>query len=433
MLKRIELAELELGMFVQKMEGSWFDHPFWKAKFVVDDAGKLKTLKSSNLDGVVIDTSKGKDVAASPAESGSKPAAPRAAAPKSASTSASKQRTRQRIGSIKSRQSVEQTEPLPVSTAQELGAAQRIAETAKDNINKVFLAARLGKALNPRTVEPVINDILTSIKRNPQAFGGLMRCKLQNEFVYRHSLAVSALMISLARRMKLEEREVREAGMAGLFLDIGTNYLPQGIDPKDGDFRNAGPKIWQQHVVLGHRALQNDDTLPPSVLEACLHHHERLDGKGFPAKVKGDDIGRMARMAAICDSFDFMLTKTETTKALDPAAAIAEMRAMEGAFDPEILRHFVESVGLYPVGSFVELSSGKLALVIDEDMKDKSKPVVQAFYSVKDGEHLKPHRIVLARAEEKDSVIGVADLAQYQLGDEDHLREMIFLKSHNLE
>ena len=417
MLKHVALSDLELGMFIHKMEGSWFSHPFWKAKFLIDDPEKLATLRSSGIDGVIHDTAKGKDVAA-PRPGNHRPAAP-APAPSPA----------ERLRSAKTRSLIDNE---PVSTEVELNAAQALAGRAQKAIHNTFIAARLGKAINVKAVQPVVTDIMESVRRNPQAFGGLMRCKLKNELAYHHALAVSALMVSLARQMKLSQAETHEAGLAGLMLDIGINYLPHIPDLPNNDFRNADPKIWQQHVVLGFRALQNDDCLPPAVLAACLEHHERMDGGGFPKGLHAGEISTIGRMAAICDTFDFLLTRTARTEALDPAVAVAQMHQMDGAFDPEILRSFVESVGLYPVGSFVELASGKIAIVIDDDQRDRGNPIVQAFYSATTRERIMPHRIELARCNGKDEIIGIADLSGHDLPDSAQLRELVFMTAHKL-
>ncbi|MBA3863888.1 MAG: phosphohydrolase [Erythrobacter sp.] len=420
MLKRVAITDLELGMFVHKMEGNWFSHPFWKAKFLIDDAERLNTLRSSNLDGVVIDTSKGRDLAAvnnSERRPGKPPATPSAAS------------QADRFKSVKARSAIQND---PVSTEAELQTAQAIAGRAQKAIHSTFIAARLGKAINVKAVQPVVTDILDSVRRNPHAFSGLMRCKLKNELGYQHALAVSALMVSLARQMKLAQDDVLDAGLAGLLLDIGTNYLPQVPDLPNNDFRNADPKIWQQHVILGFRALQNDDSLPQAVLNACLEHHERIDGGGFPKGLQKDEISAIGQMAAICDTFDFLLTGTASTRALDPAAAVQHLRKMEGAFDADILRSFVESVGLYPVGSFVELRSGKIALVIDEDPGDKSQPIVQAFFDCKTRDRIVPHRIVLAQSANENEIIGTADLSGFDLPDEAQLREMVFLTAHKM-
>lgn len=420
MLKRIPVSDLEMGMFVHKMEGSWFSHPFWKAKFLVDDADKLATLRHSALDGVVIDVSKGKDIGG---RSKSSPI------PASARTAPSPS---PRLRSVTARSAVQRASLEPVPAEVEMHAAKAIAAKAQKSLTNTFIAARLGKSLNIKAVEPVVTDIMNSIRRNPQAFGGLMRCKLKNEVIYQHALAVSALMVSLARQMKLSDTETREAGLAGLMLDIGANYLPPNLDVPNHDFRQADPAIWQQHVILGHRALQNDDTMPQSVLAACLEHHERIDGSGFPKGLCKGEISTIGRMAAICDTFDFLLTRTNSTAALDPAVAVQKMRAMAGAFDEEILRSFIESVGLYPVGAFVELASGKIAMVIDEDPRDKTKPIVQAFYSRTTQERIVPHRIVLTQPENNDDITGIADLGELDLPEEGQLRELVFFTAFKM-
>jgi HD-GYP domain-containing protein (c-di-GMP phosphodiesterase class II) len=416
-LKTVSLTDLELGMFVHKLEGRWIDHPFWKSRFLIEDDEKLDILRSSRLRGVVIDTSKGKDVGAS---------APQRMAP--ASSPAPGGSTR--FNAIRKRSAAAIPQIGPVSMEQEISAAGAIAEKAKNSLNRTFIAARLGKAINVRSVEPVISDILASVRRNPQAFSGLMRCKLKNEVMFAHALSVSALMVSLARKMKLPPQDIHYCGVAGLLLDIGVNYLPPTIDPPGGDFRNADPSIWPQHVMLGYRALQNDGDLTQLVLDACLQHHERIDGKGFPAGLVGDEIAVVARMAAICDTFDFLLNATNTTAAMDPAAAIAHMRTMQGAFDDDILRLFIETVGIFPVGSFVTLRSGKIAMVIDEDSEDHTRPVVQAFYCLAQGERVLPHRIELAKRVGEDEITGIADLSAFELPDDAQLRELIFLSTY---
>lgn len=137
-------------------------------------------------------------------------------------------------------------------------------------------------------------------------------------------------------------------------------------------------------------------------------------------------------MAAICDTFDFLLTRTNTAEALDPAVAVQRIREMEGAVGQDILRCFIESVGTYPAGSFVELQSGTIAMVIDEDTRGSSKPIVQAFYSRVSGERILPHRIDLTRCEGAENIVGSADLSELDVPDVAQLREQAFLTAYQL-
>lgn len=423
MLKRIAVSDLEMGMFVHKMEGSWFSHPFWKAKFLIEDADRLGALKDSDLEGVVIDISKGKDVCA-------KSTPGRIVFAPASTSGLSAHPVRQRTAAARAIANSDPYRPVPAEV--EMHAAKAIAAKAQKSLHNTFISARLGKAININAVQPVVTDIMDSVRRNPQAFGGLMRCKLKNEVIYQHALAVSALMVSLARQMKLTQAETLEAGLAGLLLDIGTNYLPPNLDVPNHDYRCVDPQVWQQHVMLGYRALENDSAMPEAVMAACLEHHERIDGCGYPKGLGKGEISTIGRMAAICDTFDFLLTRTNSTEALDPAVAVQRMCQMDGAFDEEILRSFIESVGLYPVGAFVELQSGKIAMVIDDDPRDKAKPVVQAFYSRETRQRIGPHRIALAQFDIKDQITGIADLAGLDLPEEGQLRELVFFTAYKM-
>lgn len=416
MLKEIPVSSLEMGMFVHKMNGGWFEHPFWTAKFLIDGPQKLQALQSSALKSVVIDTALGKDVekraARLDAVSGREPV------------------KTNRLKSIVHRQSAQEQMPRPVSTAAELNAAQTLANNASEKLKDMFRAARLGRAISVSSVAPIVSDIHGSINRNSQAFHGLMRCKLKSEFVYRHSLCVSALMISLARKMNLSGKQITDAGLAGLLLDIGTSYYPKSITPPHGDFSQLDPEIWRQHVRLGHRALRYDDAVSDWVLDACLHHHERMDGAGFPDGLDAIGISLGGKMAAICDTFNFLLTDAGGAKSLDPADAIRRLREMEGAFDPDILRKFVESVGKFPVGSFVRLRSDKIGMVIDENPKDETKPIVEVFYCLNAGTRIAQTRVKLGSGFDEDEIIETGDISQLDLPDEAYLREIVFLGAH---
>ncbi len=431
MLKRISISDVELGMFVHKMEGGWLKHPFWKSRFLLDDPDNLFQLRSSELESVIIDTSKGKDHSPGPSTgAGQEPAGESPLARHRTVPSPPPVPQIARATALRSRQSIDLQSTDPVSTRAEVGAAQIVAEKAQQAVSKAFIDARLGKALNLGAVEPVVKDIFASIQRNAHAFSGLMRCKLNNQFVYRHSLAVSALMVSLAHKMKLSPKEISEAGLAGLFLDIGTNYLPQDLATKNGDFRSAALEIWQQHVKLGAAALDAAGNIPDTVMAACLQHHEQMDGGGFPLGLAGPDISRIARMAAICDTFDYLLSDTELAAALDPTAAIVRLRQMSAVFDADILKHFIDAVGIHPIGSFVRLHSNRIGMVIGQDRDDLTKPAVRTFYSLASGQRIHPRTLELAKCSGEDGIVGVADLSDLVLPEEGQLRELIFLSAH---
>ena len=433
MLKRIDPSQAELGMFIHKLEGSFFNHPFWRAKFVLGDERRLQKLRDSALDGVVIDTDKGRDVgthtpppSAAP-ETGTAPARPVPPAQPARRRTIGASLPQSTGTSKASYEQLDLRSTAPQSLSREFGHATAVAERAHKVISRVFIEARLGKSIKAGLVEPVVNEIFASVQRNPHAFNGLMRCKRDNEDAYRHALAVSALMISLGRQLKLSPDELKHAGMVGLMHDIGIGHLPIDLDAVGGDYRRIDPIIMQGHVELGYNLLSASG-IPEVVAQACLEHHERFDGAGYPHSLKGSEISTLGKMAAVCDVYDELANDANGEQGLDPATAIAEMGSMSGAFDPAILQALVAALGVYPIGSLVLLRSGRLAMVVDQSADDVSQPTVRAFYSAVTGAMIKPSDIELATCFGEDTIECSARPEEYGIADLPALREKLFVK-----
>lgn len=415
MLKRIAPSEVELGMFVHKLEGSWLKHPFWKTKFVLEDTGTLRDLRDADIAAVVIDIDKGKDVRPRPVLQAQNDDAPRlATAP----------RARPALGQPPA---FDYRSTTPQTTAREFGHAGRVADRGRKVISKVFLEARLGRTIRVEAVEPVIEDIFASVQRNPHAFNGLMRCKHDNEFLYRHSLACSALMISLGRALKLSPGEIREAGLAGLLFDVGINHLPVDLASVGGDHRRLPHEVLATHTTLGKNFLTASG-LPEKITLTALHHHERNDSSGYPDRRIGGDIPLLSRMAAICDAYD-ELASSGTGVPVDPGAVLQAMSVMHGKFDPVLFEAFVAAIGTFPIGSFVELKSGRLAMVVNQDGSDYAKPRVRTFFSLQSGERIRPQEIDLANCFGEDEIVGLADLARFDPHDVRELRQRMLSAS----
>jgi len=398
-----------MGMFVHKLEGSWLKHPFWKTKFVLDDAETLEDLRDADIDAVVIDVSKGRDVLIR--RNDTPPPAPAAA-------SVLPQR---RFVPPSSPAQFDYRSTGPQSTAREFGHATRVAERGRKVVSKVFLEMRLGKTIKAEAVEPVIEDIFASVQRNPHAFNGLMRCKQDNEYLYRHALACSALMVSLGRALKLSPGEIREAGLAGLMFDVGVNLLPVDLADYGNDHRRLPREVLVQHTELGANFLDASG-MPAAIAQVSRHHHERNDGTGYPARLIGGDIPLLSRMAAVCDAYDELASFMPGSAPVDPGAVLQAMSEQRGQFDPVVFAAFVQCIGTFPIGTFVELKSQRLAMVIDQDPADYGKPKVRTFFSLASGESVRGEDIELANCFGADEIVGLADLSRFEAEDVMDLR-----------
>jgi HD-GYP domain-containing protein (c-di-GMP phosphodiesterase class II) len=413
MLRRIDTSEVELGMFIQRLEGNWFSHPFWRKRFVLSDAGDLEALRQSSVAGVIIDESRGKQAGAT---------RPTAVSPPQPSAPAPLHRAVPRPATaFRPPRAAESALPI----AREFGEARAIADRSRKRISKAFLQARLGKGVAVGDVEPVVEEIYGSVQRNIHAFSGLMRCQRDKQETYRHALSVCALMIALARKMHLSPTETHEAGMTGLLMDVGVGRLPDSLEEVDGDYRALRQQLLDYHILFGHDMLCVAGDIPEAVLTACRNHHERMDGSGYPNGLKGEEIDLFSRMAAICDEFDYLVTGGFMRPPLNAAEAIEVLVADGEKFDPEILRAFIESVGIYPIGAFVKLRSGRVAMVVDVDPDDAAHPVVRTFHSLATGRPVRSETLLLAQCWGADAVEGIADLTQIDIPDLRALQERL--------
>lgn len=404
MLKRIETSELRLGMYIKKLEGNWFRHPFWRSRFVLEEQWMLDALLESKVRTLLIDTERGLNTVPTR---------------EVAMACASGQRSANMAEQVPLRPTANKFATARVATAREFGTARSIAERHAKLVSRVFIEARLGRGISARTVDPLIDDIYASVQRNLYAFNGLLRCREDSEETYRHALANSALMIALARQMNLTATETREAGMAGLLMDVGvseeTRGPPHPEEQWSGNIPDPANDLRCQHVLAGHALLKAAGDIPEAVLKVCMCHHERLDGSGYPNQLTGNDIDQISRMAAICDTYDLLVAGKEGRPGLDPAEAIGQMCGAGTGLDPAIMVNFVEMLGIYPIGAFVELRSGRIAMVVDEDPNEPTLPTAYTFWSKPLGKKIKAEIIVLSQCYGADEIVGIAQLGGLDL------------------
>ncbi len=400
MLKKITVEQVRQGMHLHALEGAWIDHPFWKTRFVISDAGVLRKLHDSPVREVWIDVSKGLDVAET------LPAAP-APIPAPAAVPDLLPATKPAV-------------PEPSrSLTEELDQAAAICKRGKEAVRSMFREARLGKAVDAEACLPLVEDISRSVLRNPGAMVSLARLKTQDEYSYMHSVAVCALMVALGRELGLNEDECRSAGLAGLMHDLGKAVMPLDVLNKPGKLTDAEFDIMRSHPLRGHAMLVEGRGANADVLEVCLHHHEKLDGSGYPHRLSGAAISRIARMGAICDVYDAITSNRPYKLGWDPAESVARMASWQGHFDPDLFKAFVKSLGIYPVGSLVRLQSGRLAVVCEQNPQALTAPAVKVFFSTKSNMPIPVQRLDLSSS--SDRISGRESVAQWGFKNLDEL------------
>jgi HD-GYP domain-containing protein (c-di-GMP phosphodiesterase class II) len=385
MLKKIRVEDVRVGMHLHALEGAWLDHPFWKNRFTITDAQELRKLQGSKVREVWIDVVKGvdvQDVAGIPAV----PAAPGDWAPEP---------------------STQQAAPAPpdsTSMSEELRQAADVCSRGREQVVSMFREARLGRVVDAQDCLPLVEEISASVMRNPGALVSLARLKTQDDYTFMHSVAVCALMVALARGAGLDGEGCREAGLAGLVHDLGKAVMPPNVLNKPGKLTDEEFALMRTHPARGHELLQEARGASEAMLDVCLHHHERIDGSGYPHRLTGDAISQLARMGAICDVYDAVTSNRPYKAGWDPAESIARMASWQGHFDAELFKVFVRNLGIYPVGSLVRLHSGRLAVAVEHNPQALTAPVVKVFYSTKSQLPIPVQRLALATG--SDRIVG---------------------------
>lgn len=270
----------------------------------------------------------------------------------------------------------------------------------------MFQDARLGKVIEAEGAHALVNEIAASVERHPSAIISLARLKTADEYTYLHSVAVCALMIALARQIGLEESLVREAGVAGLLHDIGKMSVPLDVLNKPGRLDDSEFATVREHPRRGADILREGRQVSALVLDVCLHHHEKLDGTGYPHGLSGDQISLFARMGAICDVYDAITSDRPYKTGWDPAESLQRMaRWCGGHLDGALFQSFVRCLGIYPVGSLVRLQSERLAVVVEQS-SELLLPIVKVFYSTRTKSALPVELIDLSKQKYYERILG---------------------------
>lgn len=405
MLKKISVNQVRIGMFLHALEGAWVDHPFWRTRFVIENEAHLSKLLASSIKEVWIDDDKGLDVAPPAAESVAAPVEPKPDPLVALQETKAPTKLTHAAGTKRDK------DVSSTSLGEELRQAAEVCKQGKQKVMTMFRDIRLGKALDAESCLPLVEDISASVLRNPGALVSLARLKTQDDYTYMHSVAVCALMVALGRELGMDVDACRSAGLAGLMHDLGKALMPVEVLNKPGKLTDVEFAIMRSHPERGHAMLLEGKGATEEVLDVCLHHHERVDGKGYPHALEGNAISQVAKMGAICDVYDAITSDRPYKKGWDPAQSIAQMASWQGHFDAVIFACFVKSLGIYPVGSLVKLESGRLAVVVEQNPTALTSPYVKVFFSIKSNMPIPMQRLDLSR--NTDRIVGRESNAQW--------------------
>ena len=362
MLKKIATKDLKIGMFVADVGRSWINHP-WKTKSkLIQNQTEIKELLDYHIDEVYIDLSKSKipQVETAPSSNEDKVV--------------SKVQT-----TIKNVPPLSPT-PDPVSKVEEeMPKAAKAYAKALDTSKAVLAACRMNKKIEINMVKECVDELVDSVVRNRDALLALMKLKRFDDYTYTHSLNVSVLAVSTGRSLGLDEETLKVLGLGTMFHDVGKTKIPGYILNKPGKLTDDEFIVMRDHASLSARIIMDQKlNVPDLVLKVARHHHERSDGSGYPDHLKGDEIPPLVTICGLSDVYDALTSDRVYHKGRSPQEALKFIYSLRDThFQGQWVDRFVQSVGIYPPGSVVELSTGQIAVVMEGNQEALNAPLLK--------------------------------------------------------
>lgn len=270
---------------------------------------------------------------------------------------------------------VRHPDPLPFDET--LPRARTALTRAGQALESLYLAIRDGRPVPLVPLAQEVQGLVAAAIANPDAPAWAARIDGSSDRDLRHALTVALHLLAVGRSIGLERTALESLAMIGLLADAGKSRLPRALLEKPGMLSASEHTIVKEHVRLGLEAIERSGPLPAEVRIGIAQHHERLDGSGYPKGLQGDEISFWGRLAGIADSFAALIAPRPYARALAPQDAMMSLYEWAGgSFDEALVEQFVQAIGIFPVGSLVELSSGEIAMVFGHNRIRRLEPRV---------------------------------------------------------
>jgi HD-GYP domain-containing protein (c-di-GMP phosphodiesterase class II) len=386
---RVDCSDLAFGMYICELDRPWLDTPFMIQGFYIKNLEDVETVRNicdyvyidkivdrakltNNLVGassaIMFNTGAARPTAAGPVNRVSRPA----------EDGGRKQPARREQGIenfFPGRQLAEYADE--VSWREEAPRAGRAIKYLYDYIIKFMELNRQGDRLVLHSIDKAVEPMVESVIRNPDACLWCTTMKPPSDDAQAAALRASVLAVVLGRQLKLPKSELRSLAIGGLLFDIGKTRLDDCILQADRKLNEREMSEMQRHVEIGLDLVRRSGLRTPDIIDFIEHHHERLDGSGYPRGLAGDDIPAFGRIAGLVDCYNAITGNRRYASTRSPAEAITLLYKLKGVhFHTDLIEEFIQAIGVYPVGAMVELANGEVAIVVAQSRTRRLRPTV---------------------------------------------------------
>ncbi|MBN1475249.1 HD-GYP domain-containing protein [Candidatus Sumerlaeota bacterium] len=361
MLRKINISQLRVGMYVEHVDKDWFNIPFFRRKITSEE--QIEKLRRYHVEEVKIDLTRGIDVG------GDQPETTVAVAePPQEPEESPKAEPRDR--SVMSREFREELEP-----------AKRAYRQALKAVRDVMQDSRSGRYLEQEQTKVVVAELVDSCMRNDDALVSLTKLLSHDEYTFSHCINVTVFTLVLGKALGFAVEDLQSFGESVMLHDVGKMLVPPEILNKPGKLTPEEFDVMKLHVDRGVALLQESFPDNRRIALVAEEHHERMDGSGYPHGKRGNDISQWGQISAIADVYDALTSRRCYKREITPHRSMALIYRLRGGdFNPLYVDRFIECVGIYPIGSLVRLTTGEVALVVSIRHDDLLHPDVLVLY-----------------------------------------------------
>lgn len=358
----IGVESLELGMYVAELDRPWIETPFLFQGFKLTEQEEIDTLRKLCKRVHVLDPD-GSIGRAERARRKTQPAAARNPMLDVPTDVFRKPGARQ----------LDVKHPMHEEMAQAKTAHAELVDT----VTSVMEGLRSGRMLDIERVQAATQPLINSIGRNPDALAWLAALRQKDADIYNQSVSAAVLILTFGRHLGLPRVALDSLALGGLLFDVGKTRLSDDILLKPDRLSDTEFKEYKKHVDHGMEILAQTRGLDASILAMVKTHHERHNGSGYLHGLKGDEIPAFGKIAGIVDAYQTMLALSNAGKKPSPHRVLNYLnRRRDLEFESALVEEFIQAIGIYPTGTLVELSDGRIGVVVEQNRRRRLQPKV---------------------------------------------------------
>ena len=364
---QIFVEDLQPGMFVSSLDRPWQETPFPIQGFLIRSNADRERLKAF-CSYVFVDARKSRDISIPD----------RLIRNESVKTISCTQQIQQLTG--RSRKLYQRT----TSREEELTSAREHYNQVETTFQTLLQDAQSDRKLNLPVLKQAITPMVKSIVRNPDAFVWLTHLKNLDSYTYQHAVSCAVWAVAFGRHLGLPETQLNSLATGCFLFDIGKSRLPRELLSCSRRLSVDEFDQVKRHVLYSLEIVKKAPGINRDVLEMIRTHHERHNGNGYPLGLCGQDIPLFGRIAGIVDAYDAITSRRpycEPIPAYEAIEAFYQWRGID--FQSELVEQFIQVVGIYPVGSLVELSNDTVGVVISQNEQHRLKPLIMILLDAK--------------------------------------------------